>query len=645
MTQTANHPETHLANLQAHFLEIQEAVAHFLEPTAQAKVTKAQHWPEPVAQWGEAFGLSPFEKRILLMCAAQELNPEFAQLLESFAPPMVTFNLAMAVLPDPHWSACTIHSPLRQFDLIHLNPGNNLVSRGLKLDERLLVSLLGIESHDNLFTPYFAPVEPATIETQETETANGIADAWPLGDAQPPVIFLTGGDAGDRRRAASAAAGKLGRSLFSTSLDNLPQDSTAFDQLLRHLERENRLTRLMLLLEDHDSEPGQERLAKRILGQPNWYVILSQDRKMDWHGARPALHMPMPEPNHAQRVALWQSAGSGLVQPELASRLANHFNLGRTAIETVCARVRTQAEADTPGDTLWAFTKSQIRPNLEGLAQCIRPQTTMARLVLPVHKKRTLDRIVSRVRYRYVVNEQWGFAASAHRGLGISALFHGISGTGKTLAAEAIAQELGLDLYHIDLSAIISKYIGETEKNLARIFQTAERGGAVLFFDEADALFGKRSKVQDSHDRYANIQVSYLLQRLESYRGLAILATNDKSALDAAFTRRLQFMVEFPFPDTQERRQIWQLMFAATAPVEGLDMEKLAQLRVTGGHIHNIALQAAYYAAEEKQPIQMRHLLAAARTTYGRIGKRITPNEIGNWLEPGQPDREEEHGA
>jgi len=633
MTQ-AKPPQTLLAHLQAHFQEIQESVAHFIDPNAQSKVSRAQDWPEPVAHWGQAFGLSPFEQRILIMCAAQDLSPEFAQLLESFSPPLVTFSLAMAVLPEPHWSACTIQSPLRQYDLIHLNPGHNLVNRGMKLDERLLVSLLGISSSHKLFSPYFSHVPPPAPETYQQGPAQDIARAWASASHPPPAVLLTGGEPGDRERVASAAAATLGRSLFTTTLDSLPPDHAAFDALMRHLAREHRLAPIAIFLEDNDGDPNQELLAKRILGQRDWFVILGQDRKLDWRGSRPTLHVPMPEPTHSQKVQLWLSVGGDLVAPDQADRLANHFNLGRCTVETICNQARAQTEQASETNSLWTLTKRQIRPNLENLAQCIEPRTTMARLVLPEAKKLVLNQIAGRARHRYVVNEKWGFGKSTQRGLGISALFHGISGTGKTLAAEAIANDLGLDLYHIDLSTIISKYIGETEKNLSRIFDTAERGGAVLFFDEADALFGKRSKVQDSHDRYANIQVSYLLQRLESYRGLAILATNDKSALDTAFTRRLQFILEFPFPDTFERMQIWHLMFSNEAPTLNLDMEKLAQLRVTGGHIHNIALQSAYFAASENEPIQMHHILQAARATYGRIGKRITPKEIGNWLEP-----------
>src|SRR6185437_1267443 len=196
--------------------------------------------------------------------------------------------------------------------------------------------------------------------------------------------------------------------------------------------------------------------------------------------------------------------------------------------------------------------------------------------ILPETQKQVLREIAIHVRQRSKVYEQWGFAVASSRGLGISALFYGPSGTGKTMAGEVLANELRLDLYRIDLSQIVNKYIGETEKNLRRVFDAAEDGGAILFFDEADALFGKRSEVKDSHDRYANIEINYLLQRMELYRGLAVLATNMKSALDPAFLRRIRFVINFPFPDATQRVEIWRRIFPAATPTEGLDMARLA---------------------------------------------------------------------
>jgi SpoVK/Ycf46/Vps4 family AAA+-type ATPase len=217
------------------------------------------------------------------------------------------------------------------------------------------------------------------------------------------------------------------------------------------------------------------------------------------------------------------------------------------------------------------------------------------------------------------------------RGLGISVLFTGESGTGKTMASEVLANELQLNLYRIDLSQVVNKYIGETEKNLKQIFDAAEEGGAILLFDEADALFGKRSDVKDSHDRYSNIEVSYLLQRMEAYGGLAVLTTNMKSALDKAFLRRIRFVVPFPYPDASLRAGIWRRIFPPNTPVLDLDIEKLSRLSVPGGNIRNIALNAAFLAADEGQPVQMSHIARAARSEYSKLEKVLSNTEIGGW--------------
>jgi SpoVK/Ycf46/Vps4 family AAA+-type ATPase len=222
-----------------------------------------------------------------------------------------------------------------------------------------------------------------------------------------------------------------------------------------------------------------------------------------------------------------------------------------------------------------------------------------------------------------------------NRGLGISVLFSGVPGSGKTMAAEVMANELRLDLFRIDLSAVMSKYIGETEANLRRLFDAAENGGAILFFDEADALFGKRSEVKDSHDRYANIEINYLLQRMESYGGLAILATNMKSALDAAFLRRLRFVLDFPFPGVAERKLMWQKAFPPQTPTSELDFDRLARLNVVGGHIAVIALNAAFAAAAADTPVTMPLILAATRIEYRKLGRTVNEADFRPTPAPG----------
>ena len=284
-------------------------------------------------------------------------------------------------------------------------------------------------------------------------------------------------------------------------------------------------------------------------------------------------------------------------------------------------------------DRLWTACLARTRPQLDNLAQRLEPRAAWADIVLPPVEKNLLRQIADQVGNRTRVYNEWGFARKMNRGLGISALFAGDSGTGKTMAAEVIANELRLNLYRIDLSAVVSKYIGETEKNLRRLFDAAEDGGAILFFDEADALFGKRSEVKDSHDRYANIEINYLLQRMETYRGLAILATNVKSALDTAFVRRLRFIVDFPFPGLVERKAIWRGVFPPEAKTRGLDFDRLARLNLTGGNIHNVALNAAFLAVRSDKAVSMPLVLDAARAEFRKLGRPLSESDF-RWEEP-----------
>jgi SpoVK/Ycf46/Vps4 family AAA+-type ATPase len=269
------------------------------------------------------------------------------------------------------------------------------------------------------------------------------------------------------------------------------------------------------------------------------------------------------------------------------------------------------------------------RGRLDTLAQRIDSEAGWEDLVVPPQTLELLRTLTIQARHRATVYETWGFASRSRRGLGLSALFSGPSGVGKTLAAEVVANELELDLYKIDLSQMVSKYIGETEKNLARVFDAAEAGGVVLLFDEADALFGHRSEVKDSHDRYANIEVSYLLQRMEAFRGIAVLTTNQKSALDSAFMRRIRFVVQFPHPDSGHRALLWKKAFPAAAALANLDIERLARLNLSGGNIRSVALNAAFLAAESREPVGMHHVMQAARAEYLKLERPFSLAEFG----------------
>jgi hypothetical protein len=405
------------------------------------------------------------------------------------------------------------------------------------------------------------------------------------------------------------------------------------------LEREATLLGFGLYLDATGRDPADlatvGALEDAIQHLGTFLVVGSRER---WQTDRETLAVRLSKPDTGAQRSLWQGALAG-VHHSLdghVEELVQQFDLGPEAISRAVGAAQSRARLRAPDDgaavgaaDLWAACRELAGWQLDELAQRIVPCYAWDDIVLPEDVNRQLREIAAQVANRPQVYETWGFGAKLSRGRGISALFAGPSGTGKTMAAEILARHLDLDLYRIDLAGVVSKYIGETEKNLKKVFDTAEESGAILFFDEADALFGKRTEVKDSHDRYANIEVNYLLQRMEDYRGLAILATNRKSALDRAFLRRLRFLVDFPFPDAASRCVIWKKVFPAKAAVDGLDPGFLARLEITGGNIRNIALNAAFLAADEGALIGMAQVMHATRREYAKIDKLATQAEFG----------------
>jgi len=463
--------------------------------------------------------------------------------------------------------------------------------------------------------------------------------------ATQPVLQLCGEDSSSKIAIALAVCKELDLSLQAIAAHSLPTDTATLGTLTRLWERESALTDSALLLDCDEleaSDTTRVTAVHQFLERTNSLLMITS-RQRQTLSQRPLLSFDISKPPFREQRLIWQQAlGEDvmLLDGQL-DRLIYQFNLNAPTIRAVCAGVQASNTWDEPeaGDetspflVLWDACRNQSRPRLDDLAQRIEPMATWTELILPDAQKQVLQEIAVHVRQRAIVYDTWGFASKSTRGLGTAVLFAGSSGTGKTMAAEVLAQELRLDLYRIDLSAVVSKYIGETEKNLRRVFDAAEAGGAILLFDEADALFGKRSEVKDSHDRHANIEVSYLLQRVEAYRGLAILTTNLPAALDDAFLRRLRFIVQFPFPDLEQRVLIWQRIFPIATPVTNLDFHKLARLNVAGGNIRNIALNAAFLAAEAEQAIAMSHLLKAARGEYAKLEKTLTEMEIRGWLD------------
>lgn len=581
------------------------------------------------------FQLNPAERAILRLAAGAELEPTVTEAIvrlgRSGRPDVA---LALSLTPEGGWEALCPEAPLRRWRLIELRGSGPFAHREIAVDERVLHFLMGVNYLDARLEGLVTEVEPtAKLSAREQAVSARLTNAWTKTGAQGlPVLTIAGRDAATMREIMANVAVASGLRLYCIDGADIPTEWTARAGLAVYCDRELALSGGALLIDCRTNETTDA--AKRLADALTGPVAIAAPDPVSPDRA-PRLRVDMPTPDRAERRAVWHRAigptAEALGRGRGLDRLTEQFTLDRAGLNAAIEIAGNGAAVspDALFDRLWSAAREQGRRRLDGLAERIESRVGWEDLVLPDDRLEQLRDLVAHVREAWRVYQTWGWAEKSARGLGAAALFSGPSGTGKTLAAEVLACELSLDLYRIDLSQVVSKYIGETEKNLSRIFEAAQDGGAILLFDEADALFGKRSEVKDSHDRYANVEVSYLLQRMETYRGLAILTTNQKSAIDQAFLRRLRYVVNFPFPDTDARAQIWMQIFPEATPVEGLVPAQLARMNLAGGSIRSIAINASFLAAETSEPIRAEHLLRAAKREYAKLEKPFTATEIG----------------
>ncbi len=611
---------------------------------------QAMPFPSAFAQVRTLFGLSEFEAELLALCAAVELDSEVARLCERAggAGAVATFGLALAVLPDAHWSALTPTRPLRHWLLLDLGPGEGLTTRPLQLDERILHELVGVPTIDRHLVGALRLRPRSEPDDISRGLATTVAAHW--GANEPgggPVLELIGARGAGRERLAAAIADVAGFAVAELDLADARRAAVDNVPFARRCAREAAITGSVLVVDADRLDPDHT-LGSFVAAADAPVVVLSRTPLgLDRLGGRRSRRVEVPALTVAQRSVLWRRAVPPTVDDSTVAALAARFPLGADDIAAIGAESEVWAAAPdaeaTPapdadsnvgntgselGSRLWDAARRQARPVLEPLARRRVGTAGWGDLVLPEEQLDVLRQLAAQVRQGQRVVRDWGFGALGGRGLGTTALFAGPSGTGKTTAAEVLANDLRLDLYCVDLAMVVDKYIGETEKHLSRIFDAAEGSGVVLLFDEADALFGKRSEVRDSHDRYANVEVAYLLQRVEEYRGLAILTTNARTAIDPAFLRRLRFVVTFPFPDLAQRAELWRRAFPAATPLEGIDPAALARLNVAGGSIRNIALNAAFLAADQDRPVRTADIVRAARAEYAKAERPLTDAEL-----------------
>lgn len=616
------------------------------------------------------FQLNRFEEQCLLICLAVEVDRKYeklyAYLQDDVTRKRPTVGLIFDLLclsPEERLAAraafCS-EAPLLHHGLLRAidhgpDAPQSILSRSLKLDDRIAEFLLGFQSidvqleHGARFVPADDLASEVPIPSALTQRLREllVASLDAAGSGPPQIVVHVHGPPGSgRRRLAAVAAQTLGLPLLVGDAARLCADPTAVRERFHLLAREAALHPAVLCVENFDvvlADDGERATSLGYLLDAvedlSRITFLSGDQP--WHpNARLKtsrfLRFELSVPDETTRAALWASYGRDHGGID-TSALGSNFRFTPGQIRDVFRRAADLAHWRSPAAEritvadLHQACRMQANPKLLGLTCKIAAGAKWEELVLPPDSRAQLAEICDQARYRHTVLGEWGFGHKLAQGKGLSILFVGPPGTGKTMAAGIVAGELGLDLYRIDLSQVVSKYIGETEKNLDRIFRAACDGNAILFFDEADALFGKRSEVRDSHDRYANVEISYLLQKMEEYEGISILATNLQKHMDEAFLRRLQGVVEFPFPDAELRERIWGVIFPKETPLaEDFDAKVLARdVKLAGGNIKNIAMAAAFYAAADGRVVRLSHILRATRREYQKLGRNWTACSSG----------------
>ena len=638
---------------------VSEAVHHLRSADGRAGPAAAD---SRLQKLSELFAIDEFDRQALLICLAPELDRKYEKVYAYLQDdvtkkrPLVDLVLRLSggTLDDvarglSHFSPS---APLIKHDLIQLekreaSDQGSFLSQPLQIDRRVTAFLLGGDEIDDRIQPFADLTEPvvrldelALPEVLRREIEHLIK--WHEKNGRPGVLCkLTGAPGSQAREIAEAWCNALGSALVVVDLERLIAGSLPFDFACRLAVREAILQSSALLLEHShrlltdDEEAGHRRTALLetlrdfaglafLEGEEAWPPTIGES------GAR-VFSIRIPEPAHDLRKQLWEVAldrtptAPGVDLDELAAKFRftpGLIDQAARAAENLALQ-RASPSAKVSAEDLNRACRFHSNRKLGSLAQRIVSPYSWDSIILPRDKVQQLREICHYVKHRHTVFSDWGFERKLSLLKGLNALFAGPSGTGKTMAAGILANELELDLYKIDLSLVVSKYIGETEKNLSKIFKEAETSNAILFFDEADALFGKRSEVKDSHDRYANIEINYLLQKMEEHQGIVILASNFRQNIDEAFARRMHFTVEFPFPDEEHRERIWVSHFPKEAPrSEEIDFTFLARrYKLAGGSIRNIVLGAAFLAAENGQVIGMGELIKATKREFQKLGK------------------------
>ncbi len=615
----------------------------------------------------QAFDLSEFEKGAVIICAASELDAKYerlyAYLQDDLTKKRPTVGLIQNLLSDcplermRSWRYFAPTRTLFKRSILEFPEGNGpSLSSAVRIDPGVLAYILGEETRsERPRGRRDLPPEDLFSEKLWSTVENLVRH---LKRSEGGKILLQGPPGAGKKAVSEFICRELGLSLHSIDLSALAVREEEFEASLARSFRDAILRESALYLEgldlpNLDSKDGHRQtallrsledfsgLAFAAAPSSEDPLALDGQRQMD------LFRLEVPPQDYAMRKRIWErhlrdhlgDGERGRAAEELAGKLASKFRFTAGTIDEAMATAQNRAlqegREEISLEDVYEGCRSQSNRRLSSLARRIDPRYAWEDIVLPEEKMRQLREIQVHVRYKGLVYTDWGFEEKLSLGKGLNVLFSGPSGTGKTMAAEVIAKELGIDIYKIDLSMVVSKYIGETEKNLNKIFEEAERSNAILFFDEADALFGKRSEVKDAHDRYANVEIGYLLQKMEEHEGIAILATNLGKNIDDAFLRRMHFIVEFPFPEEELRLRIWKGLLPEEAPVsEDVDFAFLAKkFKIAGGNIKNVMINAAFLAAEDSRVITMEHVILATRDEFLKIGKLCNQSDFGKYYD------------
>ena len=655
-----NNHRKQIETLQLQAQNMREKIDHCM----QKSITQNIFLPLVQLKW--LFQLSEFELMAMVICLAPQVDVRYEKLyayvqndISKKHPSLdLILNLIYPSFED-RLSArdyFSLQAPLFKSNLIEFVENGYtrdapLLSKHLKVNDRIAGYLSGSRFIDNNLESvaelYFSQKDlselilPEAIKDHLKKFIHWYREKST--DNRQSIVFSFFGPYGaGKQEVAGAICREIGLPLLVIDLEAILNYELPFKQTFELAFRESLLLPAALYFKNVDPIFGkneklryQKDILLKIVNDNSWLSFISSSQTLDIQGQlslQRFFQLEFQIPDYAQRQQLWQLHlnGSHPMSNDVdISSLAGKFNFTYGQIQDAISAANNRALWRSPEESLinmkdlYESCRAQSNQKLKILSQKIKPKYVWKDIVLPKDQMAQLREITNYVKYKHVVYDDWGFDRKLSLGKGLNVLFSGPSGTGKTMAAEIMANELNLDLYKIDLSTVVSKYIGETEKNLSKIFKEAETSNAILFFDEADALFGKRSEVKDSHDRYANIEIGYLLQKMDEYTGVVILATNMRKNMDDAFVRRMHFTVEFPFPEENYRLSIWKNIFPDETPQgKNIDFDFLAKkFKMSGGNIKNVALAAAFYAADDERTVTMEHLIRATKREFQKMGK------------------------